>query len=241
MRWVYISPHLDDIIFSAGGLIYEQAQKKITVEIWNVMSGFPEQVELSPFAKAIHHHWGTNSAEEAMRVRRTENEDATKIVGAKNRYLNFVDSLYRTKSDGHALYINSFSPLHEDEKELPHQVAEEISKHHLPDDILVCPLALGGHIDHVIVREAIELLDISPFYIADIPYLLGNHRTLWGKTLGMKKSAHKISKIGLEYWLKAILAYDTQINIEFGTAELMQKNMTAYWKKNNGIRLWKKR
>jgi hypothetical protein len=34
MRWIYLSPHLDDAALSAGGLIYEQTQAGIQVEIW---------------------------------------------------------------------------------------------------------------------------------------------------------------------------------------------------------------
>ena len=57
----------------------------------------------------------------------------------------------------------------------------------------------------------------------------------------MKKLVHTISKTGLEYWLKAIQAYETQIKVEFKTADLMETNMTEYWQRNSGIRLWKKR
>ena len=39
MRWVYLSPHLDDAVFSAGGLIYEQAQGGLPVEIWTYNLG----------------------------------------------------------------------------------------------------------------------------------------------------------------------------------------------------------
>jgi LmbE family N-acetylglucosaminyl deacetylase len=240
MRWIYISPHLDDAIFSAGGLIYEQTQIGTPVEIWTVMSGFPDHVELSPYAKEIHYSWGTSSARETIQIRRAENEVAATVVGAKNRYLDFIDSLYRIGRSGQALYKSSFSALHPEETDFSRQVAGAITNYLLPDDVLICPLALGGHIDHIIVREAINLLGCSPFYIADIPYLLDNPNTLWRKTFGMKKIIHEISTDGLQYWLKAIRAYETQIKVEFETVELMKKSIIAYWGKNKGIRLWKK-
>jgi LmbE family N-acetylglucosaminyl deacetylase len=241
MRWIYISPHLDDAIFSAGGLIYEQTQIGIPVEIWTIMSGFPDHIELSSYAKEIHHLWGTSSARETIQIRRTENDAAAVVVGAKNRYLDFIDSLYRLGRSGQALYTSSFSALHTEETDFPRQVAEAITNYLLPDDVLICPLALGGHIDHIIAREAIKLLGVSPFYMADIPYLLDNPRTLWQKTFGMKKSVREISKDGLQSWLKAIRVYETQIKVEFETVELMEKSIITYWKKNKGIRLWKKR
>jgi LmbE family N-acetylglucosaminyl deacetylase len=241
MRWIYISPHLDDAIFSAGGLIYEQVQYGAPVEIWTVMSGFPDHVELSPFAKSIHQQWGTSSARETIQKRRKENEVAAAVLGAKNRYLDFIDSLYRHGSGGQALYTSSFSPLNKEEKDLPRRIAEELVKYLLPNDALICPLTLGGHIDHIIVREAINFLDLSPFYMADIPYLLDNPRSLWRKTLGMKQSIHEISKEGLQYWLRAIRSYETQIKVEFESNELMEKSIIAYWKTNKGIRIWNKR
>lgn len=241
MRWIYVSPHLDDAILSAGGLIYDQTRIGIPVEIWTVMGGFPNHNELSPFAKSIHQLWGTGSSYETIQIRRMENENAANIVGATNRNLEFIDSLYRCGRDGQALYSSSFSSLRDEDAELPGRIAIEMAKYLLPDDTLICPLALGDHIDHTITREAIKLLELSPFYLADIPYLLDKPLTLWKKTLGMKSSIHEISKDGLKYWLNSIGAYKTQIKVEFETIDLMEKSIINYWKKNNGIKLWKKR
>ena len=47
MRWIYLSPHLDDAVFSAGGLIYEQTQAGTPVEIWTIMCGDPHLTEYS--------------------------------------------------------------------------------------------------------------------------------------------------------------------------------------------------
>jgi LmbE family N-acetylglucosaminyl deacetylase len=241
MRWIYISPHLDDAIYSAGGLIYEQVQAGTPVEIWTIMSKIPERVKLSSYAKAIHQRWVTNSAEESFQVRRAENEKASAILGAQNRYLGFVDSIYRTGEGGHPLYTSSFLRIREEEKDLPRQIAETVSKYLYPDDKLICPLALGGHVDHIIVRKAVGQLGLKPFYMADIPYLLDAPYSLWTTKIGMKKSVYAISKIGLQVWLKAINAYSSQLEMEFKTTEQMEKSMTAYWQKNKGICLWQKR
>ena len=241
MRWIYVSPHLDDAIFSAGGLIYEQTQTGIPVEIWTILGGVPAHGELSPYAVRLHQRWGTSSAHETMQIRQAENEMAASVVGAANRYFDFADSLYRLGRNGRILYTNSFSPLHKEETDLPGQIAEEIAKHLLPDDVLICPLALGGHIDHVVVREAINLAGISPFYMADIPYLFDHPYSLWQRTFGMKKNFHPVSEEGLRFWLKAARAYETQIQVEFENVEMMEKSIISYCRKNGGIRLWRKR
>lgn len=241
MRWIYISPHLDDAIYSAGGLIYEQVQAGLPVEIWTIMSKIPEHAELSSYAKAIHQRWGTTTAEETIQLRRSENEKASAIVGAHNRYLDYVDSLYRIGKDGLPLYTSSFHPIHEEEKDFPHQIAETISKQVRPDDKLICPLALGGHVDHTIVRQAVDQLDLPPLYIADIPYFLDAPRSSWTKTFGMKRNIHEISEHGLQAWIEAINAYPSQMEMEFSNSEKMQESITAYWRKHKGIRLWQKR
>lgn len=241
MRWIYISPHLDDAIYSAGGLIYEQIQSGFPVEIWTVMARIPEHDILSSFAKDIHREWGTSSTEETIKLRRAENEKAAAIVGAKNHYLDFVDSLYRIGHKRKARYLNSFSPIHEEEDHLPERIAEELSKLLEPGDHVVCPLALGGHVDHVIVRQAVEKSVISPLFVADVPYIMGASRSLWRETLMMKKEIHAISEEGLLAWIKGIGSYESQIKVEFDSIERMKRQITAYWKKYKGIRLWRKR
>ncbi|OQY34649.1 MAG: hypothetical protein B6243_05370 [Anaerolineaceae bacterium 4572_5.2] len=242
MRWIYISPHLDDAIFSAGGLIYEQTQTSVPVEIWTIMSGFPNDAELTKFAKSLHKRWGTSSAEETIRIRRAEDERAADIVGAKTRHFNFLDCMYRRGPNGEALYNNSFAQLHTTEMDLPKQIANAISKHLQPEDILVCQLALGGHLDHIVVRKAAKLLERSLFYSADFPYLLNTKpQKLWWKTIGLKEFDQSISETGLLSWLEAARAYASQIGVTFKTTELMQEKLTAYWMKRKGIRIWKTR
>ena len=72
MRWIYISPHLDDAVLSAGGLIHDQAWDGNRVEIWTLVCGFPPEAELTPFAQVLHFQWGFTSAEETVRSRRAD-------------------------------------------------------------------------------------------------------------------------------------------------------------------------
>jgi LmbE family N-acetylglucosaminyl deacetylase len=239
MRWIYLSPHLDDAVFSAGGLIYEQSMADIQTEIWTIMSGHPEEIELSNFAIGLHERWGVNSAEESLNLRRLENEKATNLVGAKTVYFNFIDSMYRCGPNGEALYTSSFLRQHKSDANLPEKIAKSISKSLSAEDVLVCPLAIGGHIDHVLVRKAAELLHRPLIYIADVPYLLNNPRKLWWNTLWMKKVIQPVSRPCLRVWLEAIQAYASQIQMEFTSTDMMQEDISAYWGKYNGLPIWK--
>jgi LmbE family N-acetylglucosaminyl deacetylase len=241
MRWIYISPHLDDAIFSAGGLMHEQLTTGNPVEIWTIMCGIPDENKLTDFAKALHKFWKKNSARELIHDRRTENEMAAGILGAKTMYFEFLDCIYRRGPTDEILYMNTFGKPHKADIDLPIQIAHALAAHLMSDDMVVAPLAIGEHVDHVVVRNAAELLGRSLHYIADIPYFLNNPQKIKPKTSGMLQTHQSISKTGLDFWLDAMHAYESQIEMEFTNPELMKKKISAYWSKNKGINFWQAR
>jgi LmbE family N-acetylglucosaminyl deacetylase len=201
MRWIYLSPHLDDAVFSAGGLIYEQTQAGIPVEIWTFMCGDPH-------------------------------------LGAKTVYFDYLDCIYRRGKNDDWLYDYIFVPLHEDEVDLPARIAESISTRLEPTDQLVCQLGLGSHVDHVLVRRAVELLQRPLLYYTDIPYLFKTPQELAPNTAGMKANAYTVSEAGLGVWQEAIAAYESQISSLFDSPDHMRSQIQQYWSENNGIPLW---
>jgi LmbE family N-acetylglucosaminyl deacetylase len=242
MRWIYLSPHLDDVVLSAGGLIYEQTRAGVPVEIWTFMCGFPpEDGEYSPLAQLNHATWGFSSAAEAVRARRTEDLNAVAILGAKAMHFNFLDCIYRRGKSGEWLYQDIFLPPHDMDADLPSRIAEAISPRLTRDDVLVCQLSVGSHVDHVIVRQAAELLGKSIIYDIDIPYLFYTPEELAQKSVGMKESVHSITEAGLRSWQEAALAYSSQIPVlreAFDTPEKVRESVQAYWAERGGIRLF---
>lgn len=240
MRTIYISPHLDDAVLSAGGLIYEQTQAGMDVEIWTFMCGFPSKEELSPFAQALHQQWGISAAADVITARRAEDVKAASLVGAKALHFDYLDCIYRHGHNGEWLYADVFVPPHDDEKDLPAQIAESISAHLNPTDQLVGQLALGSHLDHVLVRRAVDLLERPILYDVDIPYLFRFSEELEPKTAGMKKTVHAVSEAGLKSWQDAIAAYTSQIGMLFESPDAMRDQIRQYWSENDGISLWSK-
>ncbi len=238
MRWIYISPHLDDAVLSAGGLIYEQTHAGMEVEIWTFMCGFPPNEELSPFAQTLHKQWGISAAAEVITARRAEDVNAASIVGAKAVHFDFLDCIYRRGKNGEWLYADVFVPAHEDELDLPARIAESISARLKPDDKLIGQLALGSHLDHVHVRNAVELLQKPILYDVDIPYLFNYPQELAPKTDGMKETVQTVSEAGLKSWQDAIAAYSSQMGMLFESPDVMRAKIRQYWSENNGIRLW---
>ncbi len=239
MRWIYLSPHLDDAVLSAGGLIYEQTKAGLPVEIWSFMCGFPEESELTDFAKVLHKVWGTGTAEETIRLRREEDRKAAAIVGAKAVHFDFLDCIYRRGRKGEALYTDIYAPLHEAEADLPAQVAQTMIAWLKPDDVVVCQLGIGSHVDHVIVRKAAEMLKRPLVYDADIPYFLKDSHELSPKTAGMKESVQLVPEAAMGPWLEAIEAYSSQLSSLFEDLASMRESLRAYWSKKRGIPLWK--
>jgi LmbE family N-acetylglucosaminyl deacetylase len=238
MRWIYISPHLDDAVLSVGGLIYEQTRAGMDVEIWTMMCGFPPTDELSPFAQVMHYEWGIPAAADVVIARRVEDVKAAGIVGAKTIHFDFLDCIYRRGKNGDWLYSDVFVQPHQDDGELPAQIAEAISARLQPTDQLVCQFGLGSHVDHILVRQALELIQRPILYDADIPYLFRHPEELAPQTARMKVKTHRITDSGLRSWLEASAAYKSQISSLFDTPEVMQAQFQQYWSEYIGIRLW---
>ena len=158
MRWIYISPHLDDAVLSAGGFIYEQTRNGNPVEIWTIVCGYPPPGELTLRAQLEHFQWGTGTAKETIDLRRAEDVHAASIIGAKPVHFDIPDCIYRRGPDGEELYLDIFVQPHEAESHLPDQIAQTIAPRLLPDDQIICQLGIGGHVDHIIVRQAVEQL-----------------------------------------------------------------------------------
>ena len=237
MRWIYISPHLDDAVLSAGGLLYDQTQSGIPVEIWTVVCGFPKTTRLSDYARSLHASWGIDSAHEVASTRRKEDERGAEIVGARPVHFDVPDCIYRLGPDDEFLYDNIFVPPHEFESQFPAQIAGMLSSQLKEDDVILCQLAVGGHVDHVLVRRGVELLGRPLLYVADIPYLLNTPEDLDKKIPGMKGSEYPVTESGLERWKDAVAAHASQMNELFSGEDLMREAIQSYWEEWKGVRL----
>lgn len=241
MRWIYLSPHLDDAALSAGGWIYDQTQAGNQVEIWTIMCGYPATKDLSIFAQYLHHRWGMSSARKVVSGRRREDRNAAAILGAKTRHFDFLDCIYRQDANGDWLYFDIFvDPSLPGEADLPAKIASAISARLKPDDKLICQLGIGKHVDHVTVRRAAELLGRPLHYVADIPYLFKFSKQLKPDTVGMKKKVERVSRAGLRAWKEAVEAYESQILELFNTSKAMRGQFNQYFSKYGGMTFWTK-
>jgi len=239
MRWIYISPHFDDAVLSCGGLIWDQTKKGTPVEIWTICAGDAQPGPLSPLAMACHQQWGLGSAEEVVAARRTENQDAAKLVGAETVNFSIPDCIYRQSPNGELLYQEGvFVPIHPFEENLDSDIAAAMVTELQPDDVVVSPLAIGNHIDHILTRRAAEKLGRPILYYADIPYLLDHPEMLELAMAGFTETLYPVTEQGVGIWQNGISAYGSQILMLFKTGEKMQEAIFLYWENLHGIRLW---
>jgi LmbE family N-acetylglucosaminyl deacetylase len=239
MRLVYLSPHLDDAVLSAGGYLFEEARRGRNVEIWTLMCGVPDTAELSDFAREMHQKWGTNSARHTVEVRRAEDRRATTMLGVKPVHFDFPDAIYRQGTNGHWLYADPVqASVRPEDAPLASGIAADIGSRLAADDEIICQLAIGHHVDHMLVRSAAEKLGRALSYTVDVPYVLYHPEELQPATSGLRRSVQQISEDGMRMWLDAVQIYASQISTLYESWDLLREAMRAYWTPAKGIALW---
>jgi LmbE family N-acetylglucosaminyl deacetylase len=102
-RYLFLSPHYDDVVYSCGATMYLLAQSGAEVLNLTVMAGIPEPPFLdTPVLEDNLARW--QAGENPMRTRRTEDQNAAAIIGADTLYMPLLDCLYRVDDAGQALY-----------------------------------------------------------------------------------------------------------------------------------------
>jgi LmbE family N-acetylglucosaminyl deacetylase len=238
-RWIYLSPHFDDAVLSCGGLIYSQSRQGLKPEIWTVMAGNPPPGSLSNFAVRNQALWGLPDGNETVAMRRAEDREAASRVGAHLVHFQYPDCIYRRSSDGKSLYNRTIkAAIHPADLELVEHLAEKLASSLHPDDVLVCPLALGGHVDHALVRRAAESLNRSLLYFADVPYVLNRQKSLVEGVVGMESRHFPVSEEGFIAWWSGISAYRSQLDSLYKRKGTLEAALRKYWSRSGGINLW---
>jgi hypothetical protein len=110
---------------------------------------------------------------------------------------------------------------------------------------VICQLSVGSHVDHVLIRQAAELLGLGErlLYDIDMPYFLYKSYELEVKAAGMRESVSRITEPALERWAAAVAAYKSQLpwlGESVSTPEKAHATIRAYWQKWGGVRLLRK-
>lgn len=169
---IVLSPHFDDAVLSCGGLIHHAARQGRHVEVLTVCAGDPPPGPLSPFAASLHARWELESTDSAtptaVAARRSEDARALARLGAQGAYLDLPDAIYRRAGPGASWLVTDLASLFAGEDAAEPDTVEALAGRFgpllapkgTPDDaaevLVLAPLAVGGHLDHVLVRRAAQ-------------------------------------------------------------------------------------
>ena len=207
---VYLSPHLDDAIYSCGGLLARQAAQGEPPHVLTLCAGDPPG-PLSAFARELHQRWGLPRA--AVAARREEDLAACAALGATASHGPFPDAVYRLDNTGTPRYPDEnaiFGLLHPDEAGLAAEMGAWLDAQLPPEAVLYAPLGLGGHVDHILARMAAEQVR-DPVYYPDFPYAGAGGKL----PAGLRQPAGQARSIPLTTgeiaaWIKAATCYVSQ-------------------------------
>ena len=250
MHWIYLSPHLDDVALSCGGLLWEQTQAGEIVDVWSICAGEPPPGMVSPFAESLHERWETPS--QAWEHRRDEDVRSCRRLGASARHFSIPDCIYRRAHDDQAFLYDSeeslWGPIHPAEAGLIERLADELAQalSESPQPLqMVSPWTFGGHVDHHLTRAAAELLVLRGqssrlWYYAEYPYIL-EEKALAEELAqqGLVEVLFSVSGEGLIAWQDSIAEHASQISTFWPNLEAMRAAIRTYCEAMGGVRLWK--
>ncbi len=241
---IVLSPHLDDAALSCGGYLSLSTQNGKQVLIVTLMAGDPPKVAFSEFASQMHDRW--ELAAQIVEQRRNEDKQASHVLGADFHHENIPDAIYRfDPHTGEHFYtsdellfgtINSVD--YETTKESLYSIIQNLPKH----DQLLVPLTVGNHVDHQLVRTAIEATYSGNItYYEDYPYareenavdtVIANDRlTLEYQTISLTEQQLKSKG-------ESIAQFKSQISSFFNDRSDIDKQIKAYASRVGGERFW---
>ncbi|HUN23370.1 MAG TPA: PIG-L family deacetylase [Anaerolineales bacterium] len=189
---LYLSPHLDDAVYSCGASIYRQCQRGERVRVVTICAGEAPQSPLSEFAQLLHSRWEQSAGVAIANIiasRRAEDQMALQRLGAEMGYFAELDCIYRRAEDGRWLYPSRESIFGEVASAELAQLGKLVVDWQALDGItsetcIYSPLAIGNHVDHQRVFHAARLWQAQSGlkfrYYEDFPYAsLARQSDIW--------------------------------------------------------------
>jgi LmbE family N-acetylglucosaminyl deacetylase len=202
-----------------------------------VFAGAPApDAPLSPFAQEMHARWGLA---DPLAARREEDAAALALLGAEGVYWPYIDYIYRRTTEGRFLCDGEealFGEVHPAESALIAELAGRFrTLAQEQDGTIYAPLAVGHHVDHQVVRRAVEGLE-GVVYYEDYPYA-AQSGALEAELEGEQWRAEvvSLSQEALETKIAAIACYGSQLtSLEWADAAEMAEAVRAFAQQTGG-------
>ena len=239
---IYLSPHLDDAVFSCGGRIHQDVAEGLSVLIATVATA-SAPAQLSRLAKRFHRRGGLGT--DAMRRRRDEDLEAARRLGVETLHLGLPDAAYRIDPlGGRALYPRLTALVGRPRTGDPLATLLRRVLAELPDsELLLLPFAIGGHVDHRLTRDAAEAVIAGRelVYWEEFPYLARWPRPGPRPGAGWRLELVELTAEVMEARCRAMAAYGSQVQTMFGNEPKMRRLVERTVRRLGGERYWRRR
>ncbi len=214
-----ISPHLDDAVFSAGGVMALLAGRG-----WRVVTATAFTRSVHPaqgFALECQRDKGLADEVDYMALRRDEDVEAAALTGAETLWLDLPEAPHRGYASAAALF-GEYAPDDAIADELLAALRDAMRD--VAPDLVLGPAALGSHVDHRRVLDALPLAvgDRAWALWRDTPYIIRQPEAVpGGAFLGGLEDVRLPVEDTLDVKLAASAAYASQVGFQFGGAHEM--------------------
>ncbi len=242
--YIYLSPHLDDVVFSCGAQIFQHTSRGKSVMIITLMAGEPDPNKLGSYAQSLHQRWRLGS--DSVAIRRNEDLLACAFIGAEAVHMPYLDCIYRRDPQtGDPLYQSDpslFGPIDPSESDLISNLSSRMND--LPQrSILMAPLGVGNHVDHKITRQAATLtIDAARLsFYEEFPYVYPGSDQLINieSNADWKSELIAILPDALVARIQAMSFYQSQLSTFFKDRQDLSMRVEAYVGKMGGERIWR--
>ena len=220
---VAISPHLDDAVFSCGGLLALLSDAGWRVELATVFAA--SVTNPTGFALDCQLDKGLPAEVDYMALRRDEDREAARMVGASPRWLPFVEAPHRGYGSAGALFGASVAT-----DAVEDQVAEALGAllAALSPDLVLAPQAIGGHVDHRATVRALRRIERpATVWWRDFPYDVRGPSPAEPFAVMMAGLPERVVPVDAEQKRVACSAYRSQSGFQFGGAEGLARLLGA--------------
>jgi len=230
MIYYFISPHLDDAIFSAGCLI-SQISRSNTVKIITVFTR-PVINSNTLFTLRYIRKSGFKDSITLFLKRKQEDLRVLHSLGIEPIHLDFIDVGWRKKRKTNSflgfipelnhLYPTRFHILNgriqNEDKVMMKEISSMLKKNvNNSKSVIFCPLGVGKQVDHIIVRNICQQNFSKVVYWEDYPYILKNNPDQQFINQHMLNKILFRSKIDKK---NLILGYNSQVEAYFKNKEI---------------------
>lgn len=257
LRWpeahhLYLSPHPDDVVLSCGGTMYQQVQGGESVAVVTVFAASPSpSIPLSDFAKSLHERWEASAHADggfgdAPAVRREEDQRAFARLDARIHVAHFplTDCIYRVHPvTEEALYASEEAIFGEMSAADPALEALALLPPLPAETIVYCPLGVGHHVDHQVVRAVVDGWGLEANrvrYYEDYPYVTqaGALESVVGQHEGWIPVVTALSEAAVDAKIAAVAEHASQMSTFWESREAMAAALKARSAEVGGERMW---